>query len=239
MGFFNSDAGFDGGYTGVIDRVEFTQGKFGFQAIVYTRRDTPFTNDKGELVTESPVFVSVGGLNQGWEARDGGASFGNTDPQKKPRSNSAWMELLERLVELGAGGRFSGASDWNRGAPLKGLHVEWAREGADQPYKFTDKETGEVKEGKSRGRMMPVALLDHAPGSNGNAVGFDTAALGLSEDLLGTLKGLAAGSESAGAFTNSVLAMFGKTEELDLDVDKRNRLVAGLNGDGLWVALKG
>lgn len=195
MGFFDFDEGFDNGYSGTIDKVEFGPNNFGqLQATITNLLDEPFTGKEGQLVTTRPVWVTVG-ADKDWKASADGASFEHvSDPSKKLRANSGWANLLNRVVELigedEAKVRFVDGPKTGKG--LLGLHLEWNTEGAGNDYSFTDKVTGEVKSGKTKGKLMPVHIVDDGV----SAVPFDVGTLNLPADILAELTDLANTTES-------------------------------------------
>ena len=140
------DSGYDDSYSGIITSITFAPGKYDFQATVTTKHDEPRVKNDGTLSIERSEWIKVGGLDQNYVATDDGTGFTNKDG-KKPRKNSAWGRFVTRLQELGVEN------------PI-GAYLRWDREGEGNDYSFTDKATGEVKKGKSKGYMIPVENLD-------------------------------------------------------------------------------
>ena len=201
----------DDSYQGVITSIKFEQGKYGFQAIVTTKHDEPRVKNDGTLSIERPEFIKVAGSDQGFTVTDDGNGFANASG-KKPKGNSGWGRFVKRLQELGVK------------EPV-GAHLKWDREGAGNDYKFTDKVTGEQKQGKSNGYMIPVAYL----GNNGvtPAASFDLAPLrdqGLTAVMESDLAIAAKSSDTLNAFqakamevegvvgTAAVLSVLGREE---------------------------
>lgn len=143
------DSGMDESYQGTITGLVFEVGKYDFQAKVVTKYDEPRVKGDGTLSVERTEFIKVAGPDQGFVASDDGTSYVNKEG-KKPKSNSGWGKFLTRLVELNGG---------KAPESIVGLRVRWDLEGEGKDYKFTDKATGEVKEGKSKGKNQPVEIL--------------------------------------------------------------------------------
>lgn len=240
MGFFDFEEGFDGGYAAVIDKVEFGYNNFGaLQATITNLRDVPFTGKDGQLVTTSPVWVTVGQASD-WKPTPDGTGFEHSsgDPSKKIRANSGYASLLDRIVELigedAAKVRF--ADGYKSGKCLEGLHLEWATEGAGKDYKFTDKDTGEVKEGKTKGKLMPVNVVE---GSSSNGAGpIDVATLNLPADILAELTQLA-GTVESGKFMAEAVNFLPRLAEAGITRGNGQDEFIGAVGDGsLYAALK-
>lgn len=239
MGFFDFEEGFDGGYKAVIDKVEFGYNNYGqLQATITNLRDEPFTGKEGQLVTTSPIWVTVGGASD-WKPTPDGTGFEHSsgDPSKKIRANSGYAVLLDRIVELigedAAKVRF--ADGYKNGKCLEGLHLEWGTEGAGVPYSFTDKDTGEKKEGKSKGKLMPIALLDET--SNG-AGPVDISSLNLPADVLAELTSLA-GSVTSAKFMAEAVSFLPRLAEAGIVRGAGQDEFIGAVGDGsLYAALQ-
>jgi hypothetical protein len=218
------DAGFDDSYTGTITDVTYEAGKFDFQATITTKHDEPRTKNDGTMSFERKEFIKLGGLDQGFVATDNGAGYTNNE-NKKPRGNSAWGRFITRVIELNGG---------KKPESLVGLHLTWDREGADKPYKFTDKVTGEVKEGTSKGYMIPVALLGTAGASNGQVkADFDLSSLrtaGMTPVIESDLAKDAKASGTAQEFLARAV-----THD---DVKANNAIVGALADPAFWSTLK-
>lgn len=191
------DEGFGAGadYTATIESITFASGLYGFQATVQNRYLEPLYKDNGEVSTGRPEFLSIGS-NEEWEAIDSGRAFKHkAKEQAKVRANSQWGTFVAREVEL-----FGADELRSRGTPFEaktfeGLTQRWMTEGAGVAYSFTDKDSGEKKEGKSKGRNMPVEVAG-VPGANGHStVAFDLAELGLTATEISLLQGACEGKD--------------------------------------------
>lgn len=239
MGFFDFEEGFSDAIVGTIDKVEFAPNNFGaLQATLTILRDEPFTGKDGALVTSSPIWVTVGNTKD-WEACDGGNAFCRVDGDEKKniRSNSQYAELLERVVELigedAAKSRFG--DGYKDGRSLVGLHLEWDREGAGKDYKFTDKDTGEIKEGKTRGRMMPLALAE-SNGKSATSAPADLTSLGIDDETLQTLRNLAE-AYSGGKFASEAINLLAALVAGGQSPEQQKAFIGALGDGSLEAAL--
>ena len=194
---FDTDDGFTQDYVATITKIIFAEDKFGnVQATVTNTYDQPILGDDNELRSERPEFYTVGGAKT-WTAIEEGSGFGPVDGNndKRIRSNSGFGQLMLRIGELvGEQDLLERAPETGDANPLYraetylGLRFHWVTEGAGEDYKFTDKETGEERKGKTRGRQLPVEYL-----ADGEQLAipivseFDIASLGLPEDVLNDL----------------------------------------------------
>lgn len=241
MGFFDLEEGFGDGYTATIDKVEFAPNQYGdLQATITNLRDEPFTGKEGQLVTTSTVWVTIGAADQ-WEPCDGGSDFRHVsgDPKKHARANSAWGELLGRIVELiGIDAAKSRELDGHQAPNLVGLHLEWSREGAGETYPaFTDKRTGEQKPGgKKKGKMMPLALAE-TNGKTATSEPADLGALGIDDETLQTLRNLAE-AYSGGKFASEAINLLGALVAGGQSPEQQKAFIGALGDGSLEAALR-
>jgi hypothetical protein len=172
-GFALDPGGFTEDFTGEIADLVFQPGQFGTQAIVTVALDEPITKNDGTLLNDKTLYISVGA---GWNTTDGTTLVHDSgDDSKKMRADSKWGKFTERIVELGAADQIvkAGGGVYNT-AGWKGLRFHFMTEGAGNPYKFSDKVTGEVKEGKTKGQAMPVEFLGTKDAPQAGSVGAST-----------------------------------------------------------------
>jgi hypothetical protein len=86
-----------------------------------------------------------------------------------------------------------------------GLKFHWETEGAGKDYSFKDKDSGEKKEGKTKGYTIPTEYLGGQASSNGHVEDFDLNTLGLSVPTVAELSRLAEAAETPGEFSSKAL----------------------------------
>jgi hypothetical protein len=161
------------GFQGVITNVEYKTGEYGFDAVITTKHDEPRKKNDGTLSFERPVFMRVAGPDQGFVAIEDGKGFSNpSDPDKRPRDNSAYGRFIKRLKKLAA----------DSGQTLTSIEGTWARwelEGAGKERKeFTNKTTGEViPAGETKGYYLPVEIRTGASANGAVKADFDLSTL--------------------------------------------------------------
>lgn len=232
---FEFDDYFTQDYIATVDSVKFVENDFGVLQAVFTNRyDEPILGDDGELRTERPQFYNVG-QGKDWEATGGGTGFAHKsgDPDKRIRSNSAFGELLIRVVDLVGKEQILTRSGGNlySESTFVGLRFHWVTEGAGKPYSLKDKVTGETKTGTSRGREMPVEYL---PGGSLPVVdSFDVDALGLDEATVSDLMTMATGF-GFGEFQSKALSLVRDLQ----DDDQRASLQRALSQQSFYETLR-
>ena len=235
---FEFDDYFTQDYIATVDSVKFAENDFNtLQATFTNRYDEPILGDDGELRTERPEFYNVGGAKE-WEAVDGGTGFVHKtgDPDRRIRSNSAFGELLIRVVDLVGKDEILAKSDGKlySESTFLGLKFHWVTEGAGKPYTLKDKSTGETKTGTTRGRQMPVEYLG-AGGGAPTAVyePHDVDAIGLDPDTVGDLVTMAEGL-SFGEFQSRGLSL---VKDLQ-DEAVKGKLLSALSQQSFYETLR-
>jgi hypothetical protein len=229
--FSFSGAGFTEDYTGTVVSVEFAPGQYNFQATITNRYDEPVVGDDGEVRTERKVFVTIGGNDQ-WQALDGGRAFGHVTGENyagsgrsKVRGNSGWARLVQRMVELAGVDALKAKGSPFEASMLEGWHLHWVTEGDGEPYKFTDKVTGEEKSGVTKGYPMPVEILGGAEA----APAFEIGSLGLPADVERAIVDCANDADTEAVFKSKVMPII----YTDVPADKRDDL-AKIVANGGW-----
>jgi hypothetical protein len=238
------DTGFTSDYVGTIQKVLFAESDFGnLQATFTNRYDTPIVGDDGEMRDTRPEFYTVGGANL-WRAVEGGSAFTSSDgdSDKRIRINSQFGELVNRIGDL------VGREELLDRAPLgvddivplyqsetyEGLRFHWITEGAGKKYSFNDRATGELKEGYTKGRQMPVEYLPGGEQLKLAAADFNVEALGLDDETLGDLRTLAAG-EGFDKFQKSGISLARGLQ----GTDTYGTLIAALSDREFYETLRG
>lgn len=218
--------------------------QFGQVQVIWTvLRDEPFTKEDGTVVTESPVWFSVGSAEE-WIIKDGGDRIEHrTNPDKMPSANSNYGKVLKRAVEefdLRDALKATGKSPLDLSI-WKGHRFHFMTEGAGKAYSFTDKETGEKKEGTTRGNTMPVEYLGTKDNPNPGTVGtsprngarvVDLASLAIPDDVLTQLRGAAGLTDDPAKFRDLAVDIV-----LKAGLGSNDALVDAVGNGGLYGAL--
>lgn len=194
-------------FTGSIKTVEFPAGDYGTQAKVIITRDEPVAANDGTLLTEKHIYLRV---PRDWTSRDGGLTLdrvvdGMVDEDAKITRRSQWGDFIGRLDDLGVDRRSLGLTAYSASAWENcGVHGRFETVKAGEDYTLTDRDTGEKKQGKTKGYVAMTELLGVA-GTNGQAPkAFNLASLGLPDETVDILMGLAQAETPAKFQTDAV-----------------------------------
>lgn len=220
------EGGFTRDYTGTIKSITFAPGQFNFQATVETALDEPETDNRdGSLRYEKYEYITVGGTDQ-WVAVDNGRAFKHaTKPDAHLRGNSGWGEFCKRMLDLVGADVLRARGTPFEAKTYEGFHLHWVTEGGGVPYSFTDKVTGEVKSGTSKGKPMPIELIGEAEVAPKRE--FDPATKAV-------LRECAEGADSQRAFQAAVMNRLPQMG----DKDAADEVVRRLADEKFWVECK-